>query len=203
MDSFEGETMRRRLVGLSALMALVVASCGTGSPEAAAPSEGIQVHGDWSIAVYDGDGTLDRQIEFSNELSSGGISALVDLLTGEASTGGAWQIHIEGISDDEPPQRVDLCPEDAVPNACLIDGIQAVGSGPTGSTVTLQGETSVEIDGMIGNVFTRLRRCSAAVAPVDCTSGSSSTFSVKSLDAPEAVSAGQTVQVEVTFAISG
>lgn len=41
--------MRYRLVGLAAVVALILASCGGGAPEAAGPAEGIQVHGEWTI----------------------------------------------------------------------------------------------------------------------------------------------------------
>jgi hypothetical protein len=49
-----------------------------GSDEAVSsvPSEGIDVHGDWKIAIYNADGSLDREYAFSNALLSSAGEAL-------------------------------------------------------------------------------------------------------------------------------
>lgn len=73
--------MRIRAVGLVAVLALVLVSCGGGTPEAAGPSEGIGVQGAWTIDVYNPDGTLDENHEFDNGLRVRGTELLAGLLT--------------------------------------------------------------------------------------------------------------------------
>jgi hypothetical protein len=47
-----------------------------GQSASAVPSEGIDVHGDWKIAIYNEDGSLDREYAFSNALRPTGGDAL-------------------------------------------------------------------------------------------------------------------------------
>ena len=86
--------MRVRAVGVVALMALVLASCGGATPEAAGPSEGIQVHGDWTIDIYNPDGTLDEHVEISNALGPNGDAQLINHLACGVTTGGLWEIEL-------------------------------------------------------------------------------------------------------------
>lgn len=53
---------------------------GGGAPPrqntSAVPSESIDVHGDWKVAIYNADGSLDREYAFSNALLSNAGEAL-------------------------------------------------------------------------------------------------------------------------------
>ena len=73
--------MRLKLVGLLAVLMMIVASCGGAVPEAAGPSEGIQVHGDWTIDIYNEDW-------FAG--SSSGVQQCVDFL----GCGGSSRDHV-------------------------------------------------------------------------------------------------------------
>lgn len=81
--------MRFRSIALLALLALATASCGGGAPMASGPSEGIQIHGDWTIDVFNEDGSLADHVEFSNGLAPSGTRVLAcSLIFPEPFSGG-------------------------------------------------------------------------------------------------------------------
>ena len=60
-------------------------------------SEGIQVHGDWTIAVHDPDGTLVERREFKNALTIHGEGLLLWLIAGEYWIDrNEWRIKLRG-----------------------------------------------------------------------------------------------------------
>lgn len=191
--------MRVRSVGVVALFALVVASCGGATPEAAGPSEGIQVHGDWVIEVYNEDGTLDESVEFENALSVFGARQLARLVSGNASEGD-WQIRLAAGTDQPKP-----CPSNtAHQEACTIGPILGAWIVDT-DYFTLTGSTKAESDAVIASVETRVGLCTPDIAPNDCPAGTSpTTFTWKTLDLADrvAVSAGQTVDVTVEISFT-
>jgi hypothetical protein len=79
-------------------------ACGQASEPEPAPSDGIQVHGHWTVTVTNPDGTIDAVHEFENALAEyGGSTLLVALLTGTTAinTGygqepymNGWAIHL-------------------------------------------------------------------------------------------------------------
>ncbi len=192
--------MRSRLLGIFALMAVVVASCGGAAPQASGPSEGIQVHGDWTIDIVNADGSLDRTVEFSNALTSSGEGQLSGFLAG-TSTPGGWFIALNGSSSNGPCST-------ASPSSgtCDLDATATVG-GSTGASrgqLFLTGEVTAENDGEIADVGTYAAFCSPSVAPADCTDTTSlgAPFTQKTLTAAETVSAGQSIQVEVVISFT-
>ena len=62
------------------VMGLTVSCIQVVSPSGST-SEGIEVHGDWTITVSNPDGTVDSVHEFSNELSTGNSLGADSLLT--------------------------------------------------------------------------------------------------------------------------
>ena len=77
----------KKLFALAVIAALSVAAVtvyaasdrggGGGDTQASAvPHEGIDVHGDWKVAIYNEDGSLDREYAFSNALRPGAGSLL-------------------------------------------------------------------------------------------------------------------------------
>ena len=61
-------------MGLAAVVAYGAWNGGgehTATSASAVPSEGIDVHGNWHVAIYNQDGTLDRQYAFENALRPG------------------------------------------------------------------------------------------------------------------------------------
>ena len=83
------------LASLITLLAFGTA-CGQASepePEPVA-SDGIQVHGHWTVTVTNPDGTVDAVHEFDNELSNLGGSILTGLLSSETAVSG-WLIKVK------------------------------------------------------------------------------------------------------------
>lgn len=189
--------MRIKLVYVVALMALVLASGVSGASEAAGPSEGIVVHGAWTIDVYNEDGTLDKHLEFNNALTSGG-TLINRLLRGVSSSGDNWAITF-GESTS-----AGVCPSETS-GKCVIGPINSA----AGTGLKLTGSTTVEAAGTIEHVDTRLGICVSTTAPSDCltiapTGAANATFTGKTLDAGDVttVSAGQTVQIQVDISFT-
>lgn len=109
--------MRRvSLMLLFAGLATVTLACGGGGSSAPADdsvqAEGIAVHGDWRISIYNTDGSLDREYVFANALRPGagdvlGLMLAVDnpAAGGNAITANSWVI-VFGDSDTVLPSPV-------------------------------------------------------------------------------------------------
>ena len=74
------------LASLITLLAIGTA-CGQASAPEPDPvaSDGIQVHGHWTVTVTNPDGTIDAVHEFENVLLNMGASLLTALLAGETA----------------------------------------------------------------------------------------------------------------------
>ena len=72
---------------LLAITVITLLALGTGcawiSPSSETTSDGIQVHGHWTVTVTNPDGTLDAVHEFDNALTGYGARLLIRVLTGE------------------------------------------------------------------------------------------------------------------------
>lgn len=202
--------MKLRMIGLLGVLALVLASCGGTTPQASGPTEGIQVHGDWVIDIYNEDGTLDEHVEFSNALSIQGAETIVNVLT-RTRTAARWMIKVrEDFNTD------DLCPSDGfvgcneiVPTPELVD----TNNTNYPDTIRLNASTTIEVGGDIYRVYTTLEDCAPTTAPSSCTSVGGIPFTAKDVttldwdgdgtpdDGPIPVSPGQivTTQVEISF----
>ncbi|MGA7096410.1 MAG: hypothetical protein WB245_02455 [Acidimicrobiia bacterium] len=192
--------MRLRSLGLLAVIALVVASCGGAQPEASAPSEGIVVHGDWTIDIYNPDGSLDQHTEFSNALGPNGGNSLAGFLVGQA-TPGMWLVRLYGSDTNGPCKTYE-------PSfgTCALTA-SAVNNSDGSLTVTASG--TAENDGEIATVDTKIATCGNNVTPADCPAAydplfddTGSSLTEKDLTAPETVSAGQSIQVEVVISFT-
>ena len=71
-------------------------ACGQAAEPASEPvaSDGIQVHGHWTVTVTNPDGTVDEVHEFDNDLRIKGRSVLTSLLSAEAAVSG-WEIKVD------------------------------------------------------------------------------------------------------------
>jgi hypothetical protein len=196
--------MRTRRIGMVAALALLAAACATPDvvPEASGPSEGIAVHGDWTIDVLNADGSLDRRAEFSNALQVGGAEGIVRLLAGERSSGGNFTIALGDFLGEGP------CPSDS-DNLCLIEVVgSVVEDGGLPDTLRLSGSTVVEEDSGIFRVITSFQTCGSGTSPSECAALGYATdvsgLTIKHL-APEEevpVFAGQIVQVQVDISFT-
>ena len=82
-------------VSLLVMAAALQAQAPATSP--GGPSEGIKVHGRWTIAVLNADGTVASRHEFDNALTNG-RTVLAQLLSRFRSHVGDWTIKLEGTS---------------------------------------------------------------------------------------------------------
>jgi len=188
-------TKRLRLAGAIALMGLVLTSCGGGTTEDAVPSEGIGVHGAWTIDVINPDGTVDKQIDFTNALADTGDDWIADVFAGSV-TPGNWRISALAAAAGSPCIGLG-----DVTTACSIDppdlqvSVNDAG-GAFGSVLNLTGSFVADVDGVIGQVRSANYTCASSVSPDDCTTGNFN--GVTATTFPEqAVAAGQTVQISV------
>ena len=83
--------------------------------------EGIKVHGEWRIKVTDPDGTLVKNVGFSNKIQYGFLDRLPEILTGK-ETVGDWRMTLDYLSTGKSP-----CGTDAFNLSCFIrqDGKKA------------------------------------------------------------------------------
>tara|TARA_B100001123_G_C15008991_1_gene906753 strand:- start:120 stop:761 length:642 start_codon:yes stop_codon:yes gene_type:complete len=143
------------------VMGLTVSCIQVVSPSGST-SEGIEVHGDWTITVSNPDGTVDSVHEFSNELaigSRGGNSLLTALLANQTSID-YWYIKL-GADGYGSFGDGDSCQEELITGERLIAatvGRDLMPGSPlrlTGTcTVILADTTATE---GIGNVWTYVR----------------------------------------------
>ncbi len=150
---------------------MVLASCGGTPPEASGPNESIQVHGDWTINIYNEDGSLDSHVEFSNDLTNGGSEVLADVLSGASNYGASggnspeWEIVLGetgGVDFTGTSPCTDQYPKSpSVPEnpalflteACYIVASVAVTGGPSFG-IELTGSVEADRAGTIDIVET-------------------------------------------------
>jgi hypothetical protein len=211
----EGRKMRGRLLGLVAVLGLLIASCGGAAPESTgAPIEGVQVHGDWVIDVYNPDGTLNQHREFSNSLESG--DALVDWAAHVGSVG-PWSVSLFSADQSTYP----CVSTTSQPTACTM--IEAFNPGAPDSPslsstlvvsaeadnygflhLFLRGSHTASATGEISHVQTNASVCGPdEVFPdISCAQGHTDTFTATDLDTPIPVTEGQMIQVEVQISFT-
>jgi hypothetical protein len=208
--------MTTRLLTTAAIALLVALIPGTSADvRAQAPSgprEGIVVHGHWTIDIREPDGRIVSHREFENALVSSGGSLLADILARRRAAG-AWKVSLGGSPANAGPCTTSSgTAEDC---ALLEPGWFAslVGFpvfrnlvvGPTG--FVLSGTATAGKAGSIDHVSTSSLSCTSDVLPSVCSIDTSSNatqaiFSATTLTPPQAVSAGQLIQVTVTFTFS-
>lgn len=183
------------------------------------PQEGIKVHGLWVIEVKNPDGGLVERREFENELMKGsGVQALLDLLTRSYSAG-LWSIY---LFSDNPADPQPCLQSSGVGVFCSVEEPSTLLSGPyvfknlkvsksdsnatMSGTMTLSGNAIPQKAAPIKTVQTSVLLCPSGIAPANTPADSTcirhSDFTRATLPTPVNVSAGQTVQVTVTFSFS-
>lgn len=189
--------MRLRLIGLLGLLALVVASCGATPPQASGPNEGIQVHGDWTIDIYNVDGSHDEHIAFSNDLYPSGATALRDILA-RSLVPVNWAVWARG-----EPTSGNPCLAGTNPTVCVME--EATGDlqvSTDGASLVLDGAFTAERDGNVGFVSTHLGTC----PPDSCEFPNPLYFTGTPVANEDGVSVnvdeGQTVQVHVEISFT-
>lgn len=180
------------------------------APPAGGYSEGIKIHGDWSIEVREANGSLVGHYEFKNRLDGSGRQILAQTLARERTIG-LWSIILEAGY----PRTDDPCLDaGSSPARCTVTESSSSSTqpnvfktltvsrpAPNRDSLELSGTFVAQRDGAVERVATTVLLCSASVAPsTNCESSSVWVLTSTSLSSPVSVSADQ--QVLVTVAIS-
>lgn len=200
--------MRIEQVLRSGLFAIVVTILA-GSPamaqaEDGGPTEeGIEVHGEWIIEVYDGAQLVERR-EFANALTPTGATRISRILASLESAGEWWVGVRVGICEYFEVQHYGSCYEGLDWSA---DDVNVPDSGDnagklviTKSLVPVAGETGAfDLEG----VATALGFCDNTTDPGSCTTGTNTRLTEKTLATPITVEPGQTVNITVIISFTG
>jgi hypothetical protein len=172
-------------VGL--LMALTTVGTAQEKP-GGGPTEGIKVHGHWTIEVREPDGTLVSRREFENSLQGAGPTILAELLA-KVGTISYWKISMPDNLCRRGTGAPDWCEvvEPGTPPTGDLKQFPNLTVSISGNGTLLSGSFTADFDGQITRVAT------AVVTRI---------FSAATLTAPVPVSAGQVVQVKVIFSFS-
>lgn len=194
------------LTAVALAVALAMATTWAVAPPGG-PTEGIGVHGHWTIDVHDADGALVASREFDNAFTGG--DELADVMAGARSMttiNGVpdWAIRATTVPGEQP-----CLSSTGVAGHCVISqpGSQHGGQSDdltvssSGATTTIQGSFSADVDGRISSVETLLRYDTTASQFTHTnldTTGSTATTD----DDQVFVTAGQfvTVTVDISFA---
>ena len=147
------------------------------SNNSAGHSEGIQVHGHWTIEVREPDSALVSRQEFDNDLQAGGAKRL-SMVLGRRSSVGKWWITMSDIG--VTARGACLLPDGSPVSCTIIEGpdlgvapsaffpnltVQVPESGPNQDKLVLSGTVTAARDGYITRVQSNFRTCPASVAP--------------------------------------
>jgi hypothetical protein len=210
---------KRKLLGLAMAVALVVVACGGGPMvEAASAPAGssIAVNGQWTISVYNQDGTLDRHVEFENAFQ--GESAITSWLSHQRTVG-PWSISLYSADPSswpcvndagekrpctimeqfEPPQT-----NSSSANFTLSVTAEDFDSNGSDEALVLAGSITASSTGEISIVQTNAAACSADDVWPACTENEALTytFTQKDLETAIPVTEGQLIEVEVVISFT-
>lgn len=204
----------KKLAGAAACVIVVLAaavvaaalgafSSSTSSVGAApAKTDGIKVHGAWTIEIRDHGRTV-RTARFHNDLTSKGAERLVSLLARQSSAG-QWMI---GLT----PQ---LCGTTAAPLYCWIDEtggtiaqthtvvLSTPSTGDDAGKLVLKATLVATLDASITTVQTSNIECPASSPPSTSCGSSGFLFSRRDLATPIPLVAGQQVLITVKYSFS-
>lgn len=202
--------MKRRWLGLIMVMGLVAAGCATPDSNSG-PDQTIQIHGDWTISVYDPDGSLAHHVEFTNNFL--GETQLTSVL---ARTGivGPWTIFFESSGGTDDP-----CTDGTAPSSCNLFEPEAEPQiGPSGphlsydlsvgpdssddGVLVLSGTHIASRDGEIGIVSTSFYVCAPEEGPFPCTITDGGVFTRHFMDSGIPVVEGQLVDISVRISFT-
>ena len=173
-------------------------------------SEGIQVHGHWTIEVREADGALVSRQEFDNALVGNHI--LVRSLIGDWTVG-PWRVMLSNTMEMERPFLTNgnrcaghlLESRDPLSGPCYFPTLTVSSITTPYYAMVLSGTATAAVDGSINVVQTQVSVCPNDLAPTECVSGD--TYCFTSAVQPEIsetqVLEGQQILVEVVISFSG
>jgi hypothetical protein len=216
----------RSVVAMLAVLISVPALVEAQSQGAGGPSEGIKVHGHWTIDVRNPDGTLSSHTEFDNALIPGTGGDLLANLLNRQRTAGSWIVFLTDQHDRgactlvQPsgarfpascyvtePAAVDSSGVDRDRNATLVASLVTSASGGlTGVKLTGTALVTNPNNPIIDQVTSGQGTCANTVTPADCPTTADGSryrlFTTHLLATPIVPVVGQTVHVTVTFTFS-
>ena len=200
---------------LALLVALVpgiqpVARAAASASPRGGPSEGIKVHGRWTIDIKNADGSLVSRHEFENALDSDGAVALAEMLA-RTKVPGEWGVALWQVSTTLRRP----CPS-YFNGACVIGEVggndpeaqfktltvSVPTTGPNTGKLVLSGHATAEADGDIARVSTQVGLCPGTVAPASCAEYRHIGFTAHNFSTPIVVAASQIIQVTVVISFS-
>lgn len=171
-------------------------------------SEGIAVHGHWTIEVRNPDGTLTERREFENALNPDmGAQTLAKLLARQVTPGG-WTITLAATptSGTLPWDGGGFIVEGTYPrtesNRFKTLTISVPTSGDNRNKLVLSGSATAQREGNIGFVGTLIDALSATEVRSSLYTMWDTGFTSAFLSSPVALTAGQTVTVTVVIGFS-
>jgi hypothetical protein len=202
-------TARTLAVAMALTMAAAAALSAGRPQEPQGSSDGIKVHGDWTIELTNPDGTSGGRYQFKNALQESGGQVLAHLLgatLGSPTTArGSWIVELgtnsaapHGVSGGpcDGPAPCILVEQDTLPHDALITVTSTqVLPGHAADAIRLNGSVVATQNADIGFVLTR------QYIP-GFTAVTGQVFSLKALASPIHVVVGQTVAVTVVISFS-
>lgn len=205
-------------LGVTGLVALgllfVLFQAGAGAVTGSEASEGIAVHGRWTIEVRDPDGGLVERREFDNALTIAGAAALAKTIGG-LRVPAEWRVTLSRLSTGgnspcggAPAECI------AVTSTMLLTGpnifetlsVSVPNSGPNADKLVLSGSVTALVDGVIDTVGSNILFCGPVRPPgTACGSGDLlgfSTITQASVSPAVSVVAGQQILVTVVITFS-
>lgn len=205
----------RALLTLCAVAAMAIAAHAQTPAAPGGPTEGIKVHGHWTIDIKNADGTLASHHEFENALVLPDADRLLTAILSRNFTVGGWILR---LTSGNPQTQPCADPSGGGRSDCVIRESIAPSAQGTGESTNLRVHVSpgLQLTGSISSttigssevqtVGSEVAVCDEQTAPANCTSanriGPVSAFSRHTLPAPIHVVAGQIIQVTVEFRFS-
>jgi hypothetical protein len=207
------------VAAVALLLAFVVipgSSTGVTSVEVAAaptsPSEGIAVHGHWTVDVLNPDGSLAEHREFENSFTTAGKEVFTNIIARQSVTG-RYSIVFNGTPTNPCLENNNnaVCSiaeaVETINSTAYFKNLTVTKSGAAGNAkLVLSGSATIANTTSISGVGTDLGFCNATVSPANCANTASNTvyaITWATLSPTIAVQAGQQVQVtvEISFVI--
>lgn len=196
----------RALLAVCVVAAMAIAAHAQTPPAPGGPTEGIKVHGHWTIDIRNADGTLASHHEFENALTASGQLALASLLSGFGQSR-QWSIDLLDVSGGQhpcgnPQTGRQICAIHADPPT-VSSSQNPLGVVETnhlllsGTVTSFTGGTSI-----LSGVWTMLDMCGRADPNCSLNNAAHYQFTSHSLASPITVAAGQIIQVTVDITFS-
>jgi hypothetical protein len=194
-------------VGALVIAVLSTAQLAAQTPQGG-PSEGIKVHGHWTLDITNPDGTPAGRYEFENALANhlGGGKALAELLAGSAGAG-HFTIWLGTTPNTPCNAGLASCSITELANTAnqgtsrdLVKSVPA--TGPNAGKLVLTGSVRIPVSATITLVQTDLTTCPGSVAPSSCLSAFGVGFTQKDLAPAVPVLPNQLVDVTVVISFS-